>query len=95
MKIGTRIKSFFINEKDDKYKGYLTDFISLLKKQAIEAKKDADDKKIGNYEYNQGHLMAYYSVFSLLKHEAFVLQMDEKELGLDDIDPDRDLIVPS
>lgn len=77
---------------DEKYQGYLTDFISLLKEQAREAKQDADKPKQGYDDYNQGHLMAYYSVFSLLKHQAFVLNMDEKELGLADVDPDVDLL---
>lgn len=36
--------------------------------------------------------MAYYSVISLLKHQALVLNMDEKELGLANIDPDTDLL---
>jgi hypothetical protein len=74
---------------DEKFKGYLTDFISLLKEQA---KKDADNPKEGFEEYSQGELIAYYSVISLLKHEAFVLNMDEKELGLADINPDADLL---
>jgi hypothetical protein len=77
---------------DEKYKGYLTDLISLLKEQAREAKSDANKPEKGYEGYNQGHLMAYYSVISLLKHQAIVFNMDEKELGLADIDPDADLL---
>ena len=43
-------------------------------------------------DYNQGRLMAYHSIVSLLKHQAFVLNMDEKEIGLADIEPERDLL---
>jgi hypothetical protein len=54
---------------DEKYKGYLTDFISLLKKQAKKAKKDADNPKEGFEDYSQGELMAYY-LFSDFPFEA-------------------------
>lgn len=77
---------------DEKYEGYLIDFISLLKEQAKEAKLDADKPEKGLDDYNQGRLMAYHSIVSLLKHQAFVLNMDEKEIGLADIEPERDLL---
>ncbi len=79
-----------INEK--KIKGYLSDSITLLKEQAKEAKKDADESEKGNEDYNQGHLRAYHSLFYLLKTQALVLNIDEKELGLADIEPERDLL---
>lgn len=74
-----------INE--EKVQGYLSDSIILLKEQAREAKKEADNPKNGFEDYNKGELMAYYSVFFLLKHQAAVFQIDEKELGLADINP--------
>ena len=77
---------------EEKIIGYLSDSIQLLKKQAIEAKKDADNPQEGSEDYNQGHLMAYHSVISLMKHQAFLFNMDEKEFGLADIDPDADLL---
>ncbi len=77
---------------NEKCKGYLIDFIALLKDQALEAKQDADKPEKGKDEFYQGHLMAYYSVVSLLKHQAFTFDLDEKELGLADIDPDTDLL---
>ncbi len=77
---------------DEKFKGYLNDFVSLLKKQAMEAKADADKPDKEHDGYNQGHLMAYYSVISLLKHQAFVLNIDENDIGLANIDPDADLL---
>lgn len=77
---------------DEKYKGYLTDFIVILKKQAKESKLDAENPKRGQEAYQQGHLMAYYSVFSLLKHQASVFNIDEKESGLTDIEPKLDLL---
>lgn len=79
-----------INE--ERVKGYLSDSIKLLKDQALEAKKDADNPKESFEDYNKGELMAYCSVFSLLKHQASVFNIDEKDLGLADIDPEVDLL---
>ncbi len=73
-----------INE--EKIKGYLNDVITLLKEQAREAKKEADNPKEGYEDYNKGELMAYSSLFSLLKHQASVFHIDEKEIGVFDIE---------
>lgn len=71
---------------EEKIKGYLSDSITLLKEQAIEAKKTADNPKEGYEDYNKGELMAYSSLFSLLKHQASIFNINEKELGIADID---------
>lgn len=76
-----------INE--EKVKGYLGDSITLLKEQAREAKKEADNPKEGFEEYNKGELMAYCSTFSLLKHQASIFNIDEKEIGLANINPEQ------
>lgn len=77
---------------DEKIKGYLIDLISLLKEQAMEAKADADRPKEGYADYNNGYLMAFHTVISLMKHQAFAFNIEEKELGLANIDPDADLL---
>lgn len=70
---------------EEKIKGYLNDSITLLKEQAREVKKEADNPKEGYEDYNKGEWMAYSSLFSLLKHQASVFNIDEKELGVADI----------
>lgn len=77
---------------DEKFKGCLIDFISILKDWAIEAKKDADNPLSGNDDFNQGYLMAYCSILSLIKHEAWVFSIEQHELGLADINPEEDLL---
>jgi len=74
---------------EERVKGYLSDSITLLKDQAIEAKKEADNPKKGFEDYNNGELMAYYSLFSLLKQQASIFNIDEKELGLPDMDTEQ------
>lgn len=71
---------------EEKIKGYLSDSITLLKEQAREAKKEADNPKEGFEDYNKGEWMAYCTLFSLLKHQASIFMIDEKELGLADIE---------
>lgn len=71
---------------EEKIKGYLSDSITLLKEQAREAKKDAENPEEGFEFHNKGILMAYCSVFSLLKHQASVFKIDEEKLHLTDLD---------
>ena len=78
---------------EERIKDYLSDLITLLKEEAREAKKDADNPKEGFEEYNKGSLMAYYSAISLLKHQAFAFNINEKELGLADIEPELGFIL--
>lgn len=77
---------------DEKFKNYLIDLIALLKKQAKEAKMEADHPKEGNTSYNNGYLMAYHTVISFMKNQARAFNIDEKEIGLADIDPEQDLL---
>jgi len=72
---------------EEKIKGYLSDSITLLKEQAIEAKKAVDNPKEGFEHYHKGELMAYSSLFPLLKHQASIFNIHEKELEIADIDP--------
>lgn len=77
---------------NEKFKKYTMDTIAILKKQALEAKKDADNPKDSLKYYAQGVIMGYYSIINLLKHQSFAFCIDQKELGLADINPDVDLL---
>ena len=77
---------------EGKFKRYIIDTIKLLKAQAMKAKKDADNPKEGFKDYAEGVIMGYYSIISLLKHQAFVFCIDQRELGLADITPDINLL---
>ena len=78
--------------KDEKFKDYLFDLIALLKRQAKEAKLEADNPKDGRDSYNNGYLMAYHTVISLMKNQASAFGIDEREIGLANIDPEQDLL---
>ena len=75
---------------NEKFKRYIVDTIILLKELIGNAK--TNNQKQGSSGYAQGVVMGYYSIITLLKHEAFVFCIDQKELGLADIKPDLDLL---
>jgi hypothetical protein len=77
---------------EERAKGYLVELVALLKEQAKEAKVEADHPKEGNDSYNKGYLMAYHAVISLMKNQARAFDIDQKEIGLTDIEPERDLL---
>lgn len=78
--------------KDENYKNYLIDLISIIKKQAKEAKQEADHPKEGYISFNNGYLMAYHTVIEFMKNQADVFNIDQKDIGLADIEPERDLL---
>lgn len=78
--------------EDEKYKNYIIDLISIIKKQAKEAKLEANHPKEGLGGFNNGYLMAYHTVIEFMKNQAWVFNIDEKEIGLADINPERDLL---
>lgn len=77
---------------EQRVKGYLSDLNVLLKERALEAKKESDAPEEGFESYNKGELMAYHRVFSTMKNQASFFDLKQEDLGLDDIDPQRDLI---
>ena len=72
---------------------YLSDLNVLLQERAMEAKKDADAPKEGFESYNKGELLAYHRVFSTMQKQASLFDLNQEEIRLSDIDPDRDLVV--
>jgi len=75
--------------KDDVYKGFIRDFSTLLVEKA-RASKEAEAASEKGFEI--GQLMAYHEVVSLLISQCDVFGFDRKELGLDTINPERDLL---
>ncbi len=78
--------------EDEKYKNYLIDLISIIKKQAKKAKLEADHPKEGYDSFNNGYLMAYHTVIEFMKNQTEVFNIDQEDVGLADIEPERDLL---
>jgi len=76
---------------DDKYYYYLQDLGLLIKRYALEAAKELREKKEVDDNFHQGVLAAYYRVITLMQQQAEGFDINLSAIGLDDIDPDRDL----
>jgi len=81
---------------DQKYKYYLVDMGPLIIEMALEIKENYIRKKKGSpeYEFDAGQLMAYNAIIAFMQSQAEAFDIDLKEIGLDDIDPLKELIFP-
>jgi hypothetical protein len=77
-----------------KYKHFLHDLGEIVKTRAFETKEERAREREGSatYEFQCGRLIAFNEVVSILQQQAEGFGISLKELNLDDIDPDRDLI---
>ncbi len=76
-----------------KFENYLYDLGFFLKEKAKDAKKSvktASDSE--DVAYQEGYVMAYFEVIDLMKQQAKAFNIAEKDIGLADIDPERDLL---
>jgi len=74
------------------YKYYLQDPSFLLKERALEAKKDWKNASDEDEAFAAGYLTAYHHVLEMMKNQAISFNINEKEIKLDDINPDKDLL---
>lgn len=77
---------------NDNLKYFFYQINSLLKENARQAKLDADNPKEGCESYNNGFLMAYHEVISIMKNQAPFFDIKQEDIGLADIEPERDLL---
>jgi hypothetical protein len=71
---------------------YLRDLIVILKGKGFAAREDRHTASANDVEYAIGRLMAFHEVISLLQQQAIAFGIPREELGLDDIEPERDLV---
>ena len=75
---------------DFKKINYLKDIIELLKENAFQAH---NDYHLDNADYfKMGINFGYYEVFKILIEQAKAFDIDLSELGLGDLDPEKDLL---
>jgi broad-specificity NMP kinase len=77
--------------KDDKYYHYLGDLVFILKKDALDLVEKLKAENIKDEKFNQGVLAAYYRVITLMQQQAEGFDISLSDIGLDDINPDKDL----
>ncbi|ACX72186.1 conserved hypothetical protein [Methanocaldococcus vulcanius M7] len=82
----------------DTLQAFIYEICEAIKERALEAKKEKDkaekhrDKDKEEHIYAVGRLMGFNEVISIIQQTAESLGIDLKDLKLDDIDPDKDLI---
>lgn len=72
---------------------YLRDLGYLVREAGEQAKKDAARASESDRLFQQGRLMAYYEVLSLMQQQAEAFQLPLEELALDGFHAERDLIL--
>lgn len=71
---------------------YLKDLGMLLKEKARAAKAMRTSAAPDEAAYSLGRLMAYHEVISLMQQQALAFGLKPRDLDLEDIDPERDLL---
>jgi hypothetical protein len=73
------------NMAQQTHANYLHDLGWLLKERALETREPKS-------EFDRGRRMAYYEVLSSMKSLAATFGVPASDVGLADLDPDRDLL---
>ncbi|MEQ9115694.1 MAG: hypothetical protein RLN62_02750 [Rickettsiales bacterium] len=74
-------------------KNYVIQTMEYLKEDAFQAKASyLKEKNLGKSSFKDGVLMGYYYAITLFKKQAELHGIDLKDINLDDIDPDKDLL---
>jgi len=79
---------------DRKYKWYLYDLGLIIKERALQAKSERNVFRQGSadYDFQTGRLIGLNEVISILQQQAQAFGIEFKELQIEDINPDVDLV---
>ena len=82
------------HEYSTRYKNYLLDLGFLIKEEALNSKKERDEKKRDSKEYSfeSGYLMAFHYIIGLMQQQAEAFGIPLEDMRLEDIDTDKDLL---
>ena len=68
-------------------------FIGIsLKERALKAKSYKLDSDPKDLDFNTGYLMAFHEVIDFMKQQAPFFDLEQDDVGLNDIDADADLL---
>ena len=74
----------------DVHANYLRDLGTQLRADAFEARDSQSD----GADFERGQTFAYIRVLSLMQQQADAFGLESAEIGLADLDPERDLLRP-
>jgi hypothetical protein len=73
------------------YADYLIDLTRLVKDLALSAKKQKSSAAGDDLQFASGRLLGLHEVISLMQEQAVAFGIPATDIGLGDIDPERDL----
>lgn len=81
-------------DRQQKYKLFLKDLGPIVIERALEAvnRRKPFPRGSKEYEFHCGRILGFNEVISILQQQANAFGIDLREMGLDDINPDNDLI---
>jgi len=78
---------------EEKFQQYLCDLGRLVKEYALAAVEErAQHRDQHGQAFYDGYVLGFHRIVSLMQQQAIVFGIDCKELQLDGIEPDRDLV---
>jgi hypothetical protein len=77
---------------DESLQHYVHDLVRLVRDQALGARADRDQAAAPDIDFANGRLMAYHEVVSLMQQQAEAFGIGLADLGLDAVNPERDLV---
>ena len=72
----------------DTHANYLRDLGSALRADAVDARRESE--RGGDFE--RGQAFAFYRVISLMQQQADAFGLSRREVALEGLDPERDLL---
>lgn len=78
----------------DTFRLYLRDLGEIIRERALQAKAEKKAERPGSdgERLQAGRLMAFNEVISIMQQQAAGFEIPLRELRLDGIEPDRDLV---
>ena len=86
------MSSFDAGQSENTCSRYLADLGQLLKKQAMQAREEARVATDADRLFQQGRLLAYHEVVSLMQQQAKVFGIPLRSIGLEGLDAEADLL---
>lgn len=77
---------------ENTYARYLLDLGRLLKEEAMQARQRAKGAPDEDKVFQEGRLLAYHEIVSLMQQQAIAFGLPLHSVGLQGIDPDADLV---
>ena len=78
---------------DEKFKHYLFDLGRLVKEYALAAVEERQkQKELASQEFYDGYVLGFHRIVSLMQQHALAFGIELKDIQLEGIEPDRDLV---